>query len=189
MTILAFPGQMVQRWPRKGRTRDPLRRSARLARFSPFGGKWHPASSIPASESFSEQVLALLSLLGPCVLSLPWMPPCCLLQVAVGTPLGRGGVRVRPARWQTREVVRTLALACSFSSSPTGIFQYHSIRAKNPHPTCSNLLHPFLVRLLASLAVTVVLFFIPFCVSIHWPYEAKLLLAATFLRRILSSHP
>ena len=93
---------------KKRRTRDPLRESARLARFSPFGGKWYPASSVLASESSAEQVLALLSLLGPCVLSLPWMPPCCLPQVAVGTPLGRGGVRVRPARWQTREVVARL---------------------------------------------------------------------------------
>jgi hypothetical protein len=119
----------VQRWPRKRRTRDPLRRSPRLAQFSPFGGKWHPRTLNPASESFSEQVLTLLLLLGPCVLSWPLMPPCCLLQVAVGAHLGRIGVTVRPARRQTREAASSrsaLARACSFSSSPMVFFNTSS---------------------------------------------------------------
>ena len=174
MQILAFPGQMVQRWPRTGRSRDPLRRWAQLARIRPYGGKSHPESLNPASESLSEQVLTLLSLTGRFSLSWLSMPPCCLLQMAVGAPHGRVGVRVRSACLQTREVPccssATAAVACSFPSFSTGILQYHSIRTKNPNPACSDLLHLFLFRVLASLAATVV------CDSIYFVFLHSLVL-------------
>ena len=65
-----------------------------------------------------------------------------------------GYVQLACRRERLLAAASALALACSFSSFPTGIFQYHSIPTKNPNPACSDLLHPFFFRVLASLAAT-----------------------------------
>lgn len=159
MQNLAFPGQMVQKWPRKGRTRDPLLRCARLARFAPFGGKSHPRSSNPASESLLEHVLALLSLMAmPCP-RLSCLPAACCRWV-------QRLLSVVEEPWYAHRVGRCEKMAClqlpALSLPFHQYFQYYSIRSKNPklNLACSDLLHPFPPRVLASLAATVV------CVSI-----------------------
>ena len=169
----------MQRWPRTGRSRDPLRRWAQLARIRPYGGKSHPKSLNPASEWLLEQVLTLLSLTGRFSLSWLLMPPCSLLQV--------GGCRRSGRSWRSQGTSSLVAdttgcllqRARSLSPAPSLPFQWYSSMPLHPNKESQSQLAAicsipsFFVCLPPWQPLSCVFPFGILCFSLRWSYEAS----------------
>ena len=148
-----FSGRLVQRWPRKRRSPDPLNLSARRSRIAPEGSKSHTRTPNLASEHVSDHAPMLLSL-PACAMLCEQMPPCSprrrCSQHATSTPAAmhhaQGCSRsASPAASSLLRLQRTHPISVSLDTTP---FSTEILLTRMPAVTsrASRILHfPFLL--------------------------------------------